>query len=49
MRAMYVDEIQHPETGQFHLIARETAAELEQEIADILADVADLTAPVVPR
>lgn len=49
MNRMYVDEIQHPETGEFHLVAGETRAELEQKIADLLADVVDLDPAVSHR
>lgn len=42
MSAMYVDEIQHPETGEFHLLTADTVEELEQKTADLLVDVVDL-------
>lgn len=46
---MYVEEIQHPETGELHTVTAETTAELEQAIADLLADVVDLAAPPPAR
>lgn len=39
---MYIDEVQHPETGQFHLLQAESSADLEQKIADVLMGVEDL-------
>lgn len=38
----YVDEIQHPETGEFIILAADTASSLERQIAEALADVVDL-------
>ena len=38
---MYVDKIQHPETGEFHLLTAETVEELEQRTAELLTDVVD--------
>lgn len=35
----YVDEIQHPETGEFLTITAETTERLEQQIADLLSDI----------
>lgn len=46
---MYVDEIQHPETGEFHLLTAETVEELEQKIAALLADVVDLNSAGASR
>lgn len=37
-----IDEIQHPETGEILTLTAETAEHLEQQIADLLCDVADL-------
>lgn len=37
-----VEEIQHPETGQFIQLEAETPEHLEQKVADLLIDVIDL-------
>ena len=41
MSAMYVDEMQHPETGEVHLLTAETVEELEQKTAALVAHVVD--------
>lgn len=35
----FIDEIQHPETGELIPLAAESAEQLEQQIADMLLDV----------
>lgn len=39
----YVDEIQHPKTGEFHLLEAADRDGLQQKIAEVLADAEDLT------
>jgi len=39
----YVDEIQHPQTGEFHLLEAADPDDMQQKIAEVLADAEDLT------